>query len=118
MIRIHHPSLRLLAAALLIVATGCGSARRSEPIAGPMPLASEAVAHGQLVFAQHCHMCHPGGEGGLGPALNDKPVPGFLIKTQVRWGMGDMPSFSEEHIPSDDLDALVRYMAALRGHRD
>lgn len=28
------------------------------------------------------------GEGGIAPAINDKPVPGVLLKTQVCVGLG------------------------------
>ena len=38
------------------------------------------------------------GEAGLGPEINDKPLPGFLIKFQVRHGMGTMPSFKKDRI--------------------
>lgn len=92
---------------------GCGSARRGEPLAGPLSL-SEDARLGRLVFAAHCHQCHPGGEAGLGPALNNKPLPGFLIRMQVRHGLGAMPSFSNIQIPERDLDNLVAYLDALR----
>src|SRR5687767_2504462 len=101
-----------VAAALgvVVLVTACGSVRKSEPIAGPLPLDDPAVARGRVGFMQHCQRCHPGGEGGLGPALNDKPAPGFLIKTQVRLGLGKMPGFSEEELPSDQLDDIVTYL--------
>jgi hypothetical protein len=35
-------------------------------------------------------------------------APRFLVKTQVRLGLGTMPSFHKEHIPPDDLDALTK----------
>jgi mono/diheme cytochrome c family protein len=72
------------------------------------------MEQGRLVFMEHCHHCHPGGEGGLGPGLNDKPLPGFLMKTQVRLGMGVMPSFDEKDITPEQLDALVEYLARRR----
>ena len=52
----------------------------------------------------------------MAPALNDKPAPKFLIKTQVRLGLGAMPSFGREQISSEDLDDLVDYVVALRKH--
>ncbi len=42
--------------------------------------------------------CHPGGEAGLGPALNWNPAPGFIKKFQVRHGLGVMPSFKSNEI--------------------
>jgi mono/diheme cytochrome c family protein len=90
------------------------SARRSEPIAGPLNLASEELRRGEIAFDMHCSHCHPGGERGLAPAINNKPLPGFMIKTQVRHGAGTMPAFSKEELPPEDLDALVKYLKALR----
>jgi mono/diheme cytochrome c family protein len=63
-----------------------------------------------------CNKCHPGGEAGLGPALNNKPLPKFLMHLQVRKGLGAMPSFSEKKIPDGDLDDLLEYVKALRKH--
>ena len=101
--------------AILLVMVGCGSPRRGEPLSGPLRLEDPGLARGRMAFQQHCHSCHPGGEGGLGPSLNDKPLPGFLVKRQVRWGLGVMPSFDEEQISGEELDHLVQYMSFLRG---
>lgn len=97
----------------LLATLGC-SARRSEPVAGPLPVASPELAQGEIAFDVHCSHCHPGGEKGLAPAINNKPLPGFLIKFQVRHGVGAMPAFSEREIADEDLDALVKYLKALR----
>jgi mono/diheme cytochrome c family protein len=101
----------------LLVQAGCGSARRGEPITGPLQLSTPDSARGQMVFMRHCHQCHPGGEAGLGPALNNKPLPGFMMILQVRHGLGAMPSFSEQHISDEELDALIAYVKALRHHK-
>ena len=101
----------------VLVQFGCGSARRGEPIAGPLDIGSPQVARGQEVFMAHCHQCHPGGEAGVGPALNNKPAPAFLMKYQVRHGLGAMPRFSTEHIDDAELDALIAYLLTLRHHR-
>jgi len=66
--------IALLAAVLL---TGCGSSRRGEPFVGPLALES-----------------HPGGEAGVGPAFTNKPLPMFLVRAQVRYGLGAMPTFT------------------------
>jgi mono/diheme cytochrome c family protein len=50
----------------------------------------------------------------LGPALNDKPPPGFLIHLQVRSGFGAMPGFSAEKISDPELSDIVAYVHALR----
>lgn len=94
----------------------CGSARRGEPLIGPLPIHSEEVSHGQRVFMAVCHQCHPGGETGLGAPLNDKPFPEFYIRYQVRHGLGAMPAFSKEKLSDDDLDHIIVYLKKLRSH--
>lgn len=106
-------SSTLVLAAML---TGC-SARRGEPFYGPLPITSTAVENGQQVFMRECHQCHPGGEAGLGPSINDKPLPGFLIAVQVRRGIGAMPAFSPNEISPQELDNLVLFLKALRNHK-
>lgn len=101
----------LVALALL---AACGPAYRGEPIYGPLNPADSKTALGEQVFYANCHQCHPGGAGGLGFGINDKPLPGGLIKFQVRNGLGVMPAFSEERISDEQLDALVAYLYALR----
>lgn len=96
------------------ICAGCHSTRRGEPITGPVPIPNEKVAHGQQVFFKNCHQCHPGGEAGLGPALNNKPAPVCLMKMQVRLGLGAMPGFSKEQISPEELDDLMEYMVHLR----
>ena len=96
---------------------GCSSARRGEAIGRPVSVASADLQRGQIVFQQHCHRCHPGGEGGLGPSLNDKPAPKFLMKTQVRAGLGAMPGFDKDKISPEELNDLTSYMLALRRAR-
>jgi len=65
---------------------------------------------------KHCHQCHPGGEAGLGPALTNKPLPMFLVRAQVRYGLGAMPTFTREDLIDEDLDDLLDYLAALKRH--
>jgi mono/diheme cytochrome c family protein len=74
------------------------------------------TARGQIVYDHHCRRCHSEGEGGLGPSLNDKKAPPFLIKLQVRKGLGAMPSFTECEISDAELDDLVCYMLARRSY--
>ncbi len=72
------------------------------------------LARGQQVFMRACHQCHPRGETGLGPALNNKYVPAALIRTQIRPGLGAMPAFPPSVLGSEDLDAVVRYIQFLQ----
>jgi mono/diheme cytochrome c family protein len=101
----------------IVSALGACSTRRSEPFTGAVPSGNPRLDRGRIAFAQHCYKCHPGGEGGLGPAINDKPLPEFLIKMQVRVGLGAMPSFHRADLSDADLDALVHYLKVLRGQR-
>jgi mono/diheme cytochrome c family protein len=101
---------------LLLLQAGCGSARRSEPIAGPLKIDSPAVKNGQKIFMEHCNQCHPQGETGLGPALNNKPLPGFMVRFQVRKGLGAMPAFSKKEISDEQLNEMLEYIRAMRRH--
>ena len=114
--RMKAIGLRHLLPLALMLTAACSSARRGEPVAGPLPIQSEQVAHGRKIYLAFCDKCHPGGEAGLGVALNNKPLPGFLIALQVRRGMGAMPSFPKEILPDNQLDDLTAYMKALRAH--
>ncbi|HEX7021728.1 MAG TPA: cytochrome c [Trueperaceae bacterium] len=105
-----------LAAGLLVAGllSACAPAYRGVPLYGPLDTSDPQVALGQRVFDAHCDQCHPGGAGGLGPSLNSRPLPGFVIEFQVRHGLGAMPSFSEEQISDEELDAVVAYLDQLR----
>lgn len=109
-------SLIFFLTSLTMLQFGCRSPRRGEPLQGPMNISDPRIAHGEKLFMQHCYACHPNGEGGLGPSLNDKPAPRFLVKTQIRAGLGTMPEFSEKEISSEELNDLADYVIALRRH--
>ncbi|WP_347157218.1 c-type cytochrome [Pontibacter chitinilyticus] len=99
---------------LLIFTAACGTAKRGQPAYAPVPTTEVAVARGQVVFNAYCQKCHPGGEAGLAPALNNKPAPGFAIRYQVRHGLGAMPAFKDNIIPDEQLDDLLAYIKTLR----
>jgi mono/diheme cytochrome c family protein len=105
-----------ISALLLAISPVACSARRGEPLYGPLRITSAAVESGRQVFMRECHQCHPGGEAGLGPSINDKPLPGFLMKLQVRRGIGAMPAFSQEEISPQELDNLIQFLKELRRH--
>lgn len=105
---------------LLVLTTGCGSARRSEPLRGPLAL-NEQLQRGQVVFMQNCHKCHPGGEAGAGPSINNVPLTKSMLKFRVRsraffFGIGRMPSFKKHEISKQELNDLVRYLKVLKKH--
>ena len=100
------------------LAAGCSTARRSEALNNAPILQTETERRGQLVFMQHCHTCHTGGAGALGPGLNDKPQPSFLIRFQVRRGLGAMPAFDEKKLSAAKLDDMLVYLKMLRRARE
>ncbi len=108
---------KILLPVFLIVLIGCGSARRSEPVKGQLENVNERILAGEKVFNKHCHSCHPRGETGVGPAINNKPLPGFMIKFQVRNGIGKMPSFGDDKISKEELDNLIKYISALKNNK-
>jgi mono/diheme cytochrome c family protein len=104
----------IIGASVLMYA-GCASARRTEPIKEPIKITDKKLLSGQQNFYRYCSSCHPHGEAGLAPALNNKGiVPGFLIKFQVRNGLGKMPSFPQEVISPEQLDDIVDYIKFLQ----
>ena len=108
---------RIASAALvltLLSLSACGSSRRSVPVSGPLIFPNEKVAFGERAFMRTCNACHPRGESGLAPGINNKPLPEFLIKFQVRHGMGAMPAFSEREVTPEELDAIVAYLEYMR----
>lgn len=105
-------------AALIFLCGGCTiSDRRTPPSAPPLQLTTPKLERGQVVFYNQCHMCHPHGGAGLGPAIVNKPLPGPLMKLQVRKGLGAMPKFTEEKITDEDLDALIEYIKLVHANK-
>lgn len=103
--------IRLATLMMLAFVATCGTPRRSAPLlANDMPGPLES----RLAFQHHCHHCHPHGSSGLGPALNNKPLPALAIKAQVREGLGAMPAFSSQVLPDEHLEQIVKYVQALR----
>jgi mono/diheme cytochrome c family protein len=86
-------------------------------MAGPLAITTREMAAGQKVFMAKCHRCHPGGEAGVGPALNNKPLPKLLIRFQVRNGFGAMPALSRQELGAEELEDLLIYLKALRAHK-
>ena len=113
--RMHPIAWAAIAASAAVSVAACNARRLDSPIA--LAAANDPdLAHGQEVFMRNCNQCHPRGEAGLGPALNNKYVPAFLIRTQVRLGLGAMPAFSKSALSEEDLAALVRYIQFVQYH--
>jgi mono/diheme cytochrome c family protein len=103
----------MLVIPLGLLAVACGSGRQSAPLVGELKLNAEQ-RHGQVLFHKFCHQCHPHGEGGLGPAINNNPAPLAAVRLQVRSGLGAMPSFPDALIPDSDLEQLLAFVDAQR----
>src|SRR5687768_1944788 len=97
---------------LLTVAT-C-SPRRSLPLEGPLAL-DQNEQRGEKVFMENCQRCHPGGEAGLGPAINT--ASSFTKRFQIRHGLGAMPAFDENMISDQQLENVLSYLKALKKNR-
>lgn len=102
----------IIACAIACLAIGC-TPRRSEPVRQKLfhPSSSQ-VANGERVFMAKCQKCHPGGEAGLGIALNPVPAPRFLKRFQIRHGLGVMPAFKKDEISRQELYDITTYMSA------
>lgn len=108
-------SLGIVIAALSVMAlAACGPSYRGEPLGSAPVLSTQLEQDGRVHFDRYCSECHPGGSAGLAPGLNNKPLPGFLVRMQVRVGMGAMPPFPREVISDEQLDAIVAYTLASR----
>lgn len=99
---------------LLAMAMTACSARKGVPYTEPLAAGSEEVQQGKVLFHKYCNSCHPNGTAGLGPALNNKPLPGFAIRFQIRNGVGAMPAFGDDKISDDEVGKIVAYLKELR----
>jgi mono/diheme cytochrome c family protein len=108
----------LLALLILLIVrftASCGSQHRGEPNGPRVVPDTVAEARGARLFSRNCYQCHPGGGSGLGPALNNKPLPEVAIRTQIREGVGAMPAFDGDMLTDDEVAAIAKYVQELRG---
>lgn len=101
---------------LVLALAACKTARRTEPFTdkpASVVLKTDDERRGLLVFMEHCNQCHPNGAAGLGPPINNVPLPKPAIKLKVRTGHPVMPRFSEKELPDSELDDLADYLVAM-----
>lgn len=71
---------------------------------------------GKQVFVRTCNTCHPGGEAGMGPAL-DKLKDHFptdeKLRSFLRQGAGIMPPQPKEVLNDKEMDNLIDYLRSL-----
>lgn len=113
-LRVTRGASWLAVAVVLAGSSACGSSRRDDPVKGEFKPATAQIARGEQMYKRHCDYCHPSGASGLGPELNNKPLPGFAMRFQIRHGLGAMPAFPADSISDEDRDAIVEYLKALR----
>lgn len=105
--------LKLIMCFLIVVTSAC-SARKGVPYSEPLALEEQELKNGQVLFNGHCNSCHPGGSSGLGPAINNKLLPKFLMRFQMRHGLGVMPAFKEEALTDEEVKNIAKYLVHLR----
>ncbi|WP_426750332.1 c-type cytochrome [Myxococcus sp. Y35] len=104
-------------AVLAFTTLACGPARRGPPFGAPRQF-TEQEQEGRVLFMRHCNQCHPGGAAGLGPAINNKPLPSVAMRTQIRQGVGAMPAFTDEMLDDAQVDAIVAFLNELQEEKD
>lgn len=101
-------------AAIVPLLYGCGAERRGQPEAPAITADNPKEVRGERLFHRWCYQCHPGGESGLGPAINDRPLPHLAIRTQIRKGVGAMPAFGDDLLSDTDVSAIIAYLDEMK----
>ena len=105
--------ITLITTVITILNISACMVRKSEPITQrSFAPEEERVANGERVFMMNCQKCHPGGESGLGPAINSNPAPQFVKRFQMRHGLGVMPPFHKGEISKRDMHDISKYLHA------
>jgi mono/diheme cytochrome c family protein len=111
------PGIVAVVLGVALLAAGCdvgsGGTATGPGAATPPPIPT-TLMRGAAVFTRYCQVCHPGGDRGVGARLIGNPISDEQIKTVVRHGQKNMPAFSTETIPDDDLQNLVEYIRSLK----
>lgn len=75
---------------------------------------TDELEAGRITFNNKCASCHPGGRAGVGPSIINKPLPKFLVRWQIRHGLGVMPAFGEEVLSDEEVREVAEYVTHLR----
>lgn len=103
--------LTIFACCSIWLLASCAS-KRSEPVKKrAFEPTTARVANGEKIYMAKCQKCHPGGEAGLGIAINPNPAPRFLKKFQIRHGLGVMPAFRSSELSRADLQDVAVYLS-------
>ncbi|HEX8517085.1 MAG TPA: cytochrome c [Bacteroidia bacterium] len=109
----------IIISSFLVIATmwvSC-SARRIE--SEMTEIQSKEIQEGRLVFKNNCQKCHPNGESGVGPPLNNIHLPSALTKARIRSRAfllytGRMPDFKKDEISKKEMKALLAYINTMK----
>lgn len=122
----HFALLVAMGGSAMALAAGCSAqawlmgnapaARRPNTIPAERLQDNPRLAEGERLFMQHCNQCHVGGAAGVGPSLNDKPLPPWAVRFQVRQGLGAMPAYSSGVLSDRELEDVITYVRYLRFH--
>lgn len=99
---------------LLLTTLSSCSVRRGLPLADAINPLEASLKDGQVLFNNYCSSCHPNGTSGLGPAMNNKPLPRFLVRFQIRHGLGVMPAFKRDVLEKEEVKKIAAYVKHLR----
>ncbi len=98
---------------IALALAACGAEQRIEPEAPEVIPATRDETRGKHLFLKFCYQCHPGGNQGLGPTLVDRPLAEAAIRTQIRTGVGSMPSFGKDWLSDDQVAEIAEYVTTL-----
>lgn len=98
----------------LALVAACTPLQHNNASSSQSRMSDTSVKAGERLYNMHCYQCHAMGTGGLGPSLNDKPLPRFLIRMQIRYGFGVMPEFGENELSDRQVEDIIDYVVALR----
>lgn len=93
------------------------STPKTVPPSEVVQMPTEELQKGRILFNNHCATCHPEAKAGLGPSIINKPLPEFLIRFQIRNGIGVMPAFNEEALNDDEVEKIAEYLVYLRKNK-
>lgn len=111
--RVGIISIFLFAVLFGIRLSSC-SAPKMVPLAEVTKMPTEKLQQGRVLFDEYCATCHPGGMGGVGFAIINKPLPEDLIQFQIRNGIGVMPAFDENVLTDEEVESIAEYLVYLR----
>ncbi|MGK7391523.1 MAG: c-type cytochrome [Candidatus Cyclobacteriaceae bacterium M2_1C_046] len=104
----------LIAGYIIIISITLNSCSSVPPYAEVKSMPTHELENGRILYNNYCATCHPNGGSGVGLAIINKPLPEFLIRFQIRHGIGVMPDFDEDVLKDEQVESIAEYLAYLR----